>query len=263
MAPAPNLAHQSFSIASPDGPVQFTTDDLAFWLQYAARICINYGTQIGASAAILIVQLLVTKAKKRRSAVFILNSVSLVLNFIRLVLGCLYYTGPFYAPYVYFTADFSVVPTSAKATSIATNVMTWLLLICVETSLVFQIHVVCAVNREAQRFWLTSVAACVAMLPVALRLASVVLTSKSTLDLDTNIDIEWLNSGVNISTTISICFFCLVFLYKLGWAVRQRHKLGLTQFGPMQAIFIMGCQTLIIPGMFSSQRIPDAKLTGL
>jgi pheromone alpha factor receptor len=49
---------------------------------------------------------------------------------------------------------------------------------------------------------------------------------------------------------ISICVFSSVFCTKLGLAIRSRRSLGLKQFGAMQIIFIMGCQTLTIPGKF-------------
>ncbi len=50
-----------------------------------------------------------------------------------------------------------------------------------------------------------------------------------------------------ITTTISVCVFCAMFVAKLGVAMKERKKLGIKQFGPMRVLFIMGCQTMFIP----------------
>lgn len=54
----------------------------------------------------------------------------------------------------------------------------------------------------------------------------------------------------------NICFFTSIFNFKLWIAIRRREALGLPSFGPLQIIFIMGCQTMIVPGEF---RPPLAK----
>ena len=254
------MANQSFSEAdylnqiltlqTPDGEMQFGMSDLQYYVYYALRICINLGTQIGASAALLIVLILLTRADKRCSTIFIINAIALPMNIIRIVLGACYYTGPFYDPYRYFSNDFSSVPRTAFGVPIAASVFTLLLLILVEASLIFQIRIASVTVREIERFWLMVVSISVAMVAIGFRFPLVVVSSKATLDLQSTIDFGWLASATNITTTISICFFCAIFLFKLGLAIHQRRKLGIRKFGPMQAIFIMGCQTLLVPGKY-------------
>jgi pheromone alpha factor receptor len=60
----------------------------------------------------------------------------------------------------------------------------------------------------------------------------------------------WLAKAKDISLTLSICFFSIIFCAKLGWSLRERRKLGMKQFGSMQIIFIGGFQTMFIPGKF-------------
>ena len=60
----------------------------------------------------------------------------------------------------------------------------------------------------------------------------------------------WMGKANNITTAMSICWFCAVFVGKLGMSIRERRRLGVGQWGPTQIIFVMGCQTLVVPGMF-------------
>lgn len=246
---------QSFTLRMADGtPVEVTLDDLDSFILYSVQICINFAAQLGASLILLIVLLLLTKPEKRRAPVFITNTLSLAVNFIRNILLCLYFTGPFNEVYAYFAQDYSQVHQSDYAKSVTATVLTLLLLVCVEISLVFQVRVVCVTLRVAYRQAILAVSVLVAFLAVAFRFALCVENSIYIVTLNATTGLARLGSAANITTTISICWFCAVFVIKLGIALQQRKKLGLGQFGPMQIIFIMGCQTLIIPG-----KQPDLK----
>ncbi|KAI9663642.1 MAG: hypothetical protein M1821_007132 [Bathelium mastoideum] len=141
---------QQFTILLPDQtPMNVTVDDIQDLVSYAANDSINYGSQIGSSLVLLVILLLVTKAEKRRSLVFILNTTALLLNFIRCVVISLYCTGPWWNWYSQLIGDFDNVPTSQYATSIAGVVLTFLLIVCLETSLILQVHVVCVTAKAA------------------------------------------------------------------------------------------------------------------
>ena len=240
---------QTFTLLFQDGtPFNVTIPDLDDFILYSVQICINYAAQLGASLILLIVLALLTKSEKRTSPVFILNSISLALNFIRNVLQCLYFTGPFSEVYAYFSQDYSRVPQSAYSTSVAATVFTFLLLVCIEVSLLLQTQVVCVTLRKVYRQMVFLLSAAVALLAIAFRLALCISNARATYGLTTLVSLTWLTSTTNIVTSISIFWFSVVFLTKLGFALHQRRKFGLRRFGPMQIIFIMGCQTLIIPG---------------
>ena len=240
---------QSFTLVQGDGtPFNVTIPEVDDFILYSLQICINYAAQLGASIVLLIMLALLTKPEKRTSTIFILNSVSLAFNIIRNVLQCLYFTGPFNETYAYFAGDFSRVPTSAYAVSITATLFTFLLLISIEISLCLQVQVVCVTLREVYRQIIFAVSTAVAMVAIGFRLALLVLNSQSTLSLTYLLPLDWLTSATNITTTTSICWFCAVFVTKLGFALRQRRKLGIRSFGPMQILFVVGCQTLIIPG---------------
>lgn len=240
---------QPVTLLLPDGTsFNITLRDVDEYASYGIRICINYSSQIGASIVLLLVLLMLTKPDKRRSPIFILNALSLALNAIRSLLQCFYFTGAFNHPYAYFAMDYSRVPATQYQISIAGVVLTFLLLVCIEVSLVLQVRVVCITLRNITRFGITILSAVVAMVAIGFRFALTVVNSRSIAATEDFGHWAWLAHANNITTTISVCFFCAIFIAKLGSALIERRKLGLKQFGPMQIIFIMGCQTLIIPG---------------
>jgi pheromone alpha factor receptor len=57
--------------------------------------------------------------------------------------------------------------------------------------------------------------------------------------------------SAHITQAVAVWVYAVIFTWKLGVAIVQRRRMRMTQFGPMQIIFIMGCQTLIVPGMSS------------
>ena len=240
---------QSFTLQASDGSsFNVSIPDLDYFVNYNNQICINYGAQIGASVVLLIVLLLLSKSDKRTSPVFILNVSTLALNVVRNVLQCLYFTGPFTEAYAVFSGDFSRVQTGDYASSVTATVFTLLVLLCVEISLCLQTHVVCKTMRQLYRRIVFAASVVIALLALALRLAYCIENSIYIVEAKGEGPLHRLGSATTITETISICWFSLVFVTKLAFALNDRRKLGLVQFGPMQIIFIMGCQTLIIPG---------------
>ena len=240
---------QSFTLRMADGtPFNVSVPDLDDFILYEVRCCINYGAQLGASLLLFVVLLLLTKPDKRASAIFLLNCASLSLSFVRSLLQSLYFVSGFAKTYAYFGNDFSRVPRGDYAQSIASDVLTMLLLVCVEVSLLLQTRVVCKTLARTLRYAITTVSCVAALLAVGFRLGLVVENSKSIMAAGSFASFAWLASATNITATISICLFCAVFATKLGFALRERTKMGMKQFAPMRIIFIMGCQTMVIPG---------------
>ncbi|PYI07897.1 hypothetical protein BO78DRAFT_81561 [Aspergillus sclerotiicarbonarius CBS 121057] len=243
---------QNVTMHTADGtPFEVNVQAIDEFLQYCIRICINYSAQLGASIVLLVILLLLTRPEKRRSSVFILNSSALLSNIARLVCQILYFTSDFVRVYPTFAGDYSRVPTSAYANSIIAVVFYTLLVICIEASLVLQVQVICANLGHVYRHILLTFSIVVALIPVGFRMALMVQNAISIMSAESNKLLIWLSSTENIVFTISICFFCAVFVTKLGFAIRQRRRLGVRDFGPMKVIFVMGCQTLVIPAFFS------------
>ncbi|GLA03005.1 hypothetical protein AnigIFM60653_002576 [Aspergillus niger] len=243
---------QNVTFHTGDGtPFEVNVQEIDTFLQYCIQICTNYGAQLGASIVLFVILLLLTRPEKRSSSVFILNCAALLSNVGRLFCQILYFTTDFVRVYAYFSGDFSRVPTSAYANSVIAVVFYTILVICIEASLVLQVQVICANLGRVYRQILLSLSIVVALIPVGFRMAMMVENAIAIMAAESSIPLIWLQSAENITATISICFFSAIFVAKLGFAIRQRRRLGVRDFGPMKVIFIMGCQTLVIPATFS------------
>jgi len=249
-APAFNPYTQNFTLLMADGitPFQVGIPDLDNFVLYNIQVSINYATQIGASIVMLAVVILVTRESKRRSSLFFINVISLILSVIRSLLQTLYWVGPFNESYAYFSGDYSAVPNSAYSNSIASIVITLLLLCTVELSLVMQTQVVCTTLKEGHRLVIVALSLLITLLTIGFRFGDMVQNAKAIVDLVPTY--SWLASAALIMETISIWYYCLIFVGKLSLTLYQRKKLGLRQWGPMQIICIMGGCTMVIPCKF-------------
>ncbi|KAF2238063.1 hypothetical protein EV356DRAFT_573657 [Viridothelium virens] len=242
---------QQITILLPDQtPMNITIDDIQEIVSYAAQVSINYGSQIGASLILLVIALLVSKIEKWRSINFILNTLALLLDFIRSVIISLYCTGPWWNWYSVLSGDFDNVPDSAYATSVAGTVLTFLLVLCLQASLINQVYVVCATARTLYKTCIMITTGIVALVVTGFQFANTILTAREALVQEVGPWDDRIASATTITLTIGICFFSLVFVLKLAYQIRERHRLGLKQFGPMQILVVMGCQTLIVPVIF-------------
>ncbi|KAJ5579547.1 uncharacterized protein N7459_005532 [Penicillium hispanicum] len=246
----PNTQQVTFRYAN-GHPFNVSVSALDEFAQYNVRVCINYGCQLGASIVLLVILLLLTRREKRASAVFLLNGLALLFNITRLLFEVIHFTTGFEHVYPYFSYDYSSVKRSAYVISVLSVVLETLLVICVESSLVLQVQVVCATLRRRYRRALLGVSVLMALVPIGFRMGWMVENNIYIMMVADMTPIWWLESATNIVITISICFFCAVFVSKLGYAIKQRSRLGVRDFGPMKVIFVCGCQTMTIPALFS------------
>ncbi len=252
---------QTFTLEDATGtPFNVSLAELDAWRLFGSQECIAMGVQVGACAILLCVLLLLTKPDKRASPVFILNSLALVFDIIRCVLESVYWTGPFVSTYGYFGEDFSQVPSGVYAQQVTGTVCTMLMQICIEISLCIQAHVVCVNLRQIHRRAILAMSILIALAALAVRFALMVENDIYIVKAKQEDALGMLDDAANITTTICICWFCAIFVGKLGIALRERTKLGLKQFGPMQIIFIVGCQTLLVPGTYHIEQSSMPKL---
>ncbi|KAJ5422750.1 Fungal pheromone mating factor STE2 GPCR [Penicillium cf. griseofulvum] len=204
---------------------------LDVFVMYNVRVCINYGCQFGASFTLLVILLLLTQSDKRRSAVFIMNGLALFFNSGRLLFQVIHFSTAFEQVYPYVSGDYSSVPWTAYAVSIVAVVLTTLVVVCIEVSLVIQVHVVCSTLRRRYRHPLLVLSVLVALVPIGFRSAWMIANCNAIITLTYMSGIWWIESATNISVT--------------------RRRLGVCEFGPMKVIFVMGCQTMVVPAIFS------------
>jgi pheromone alpha factor receptor len=251
---------QSFNLTRGDGTT-FVTDmaTLDYLRTYGTRLAINYGSQIGASILLLLVLIVLTKAEKRKSGIFIMNTICLFVNTCRTIVQALWLTGNWFHPYAFLSFDSSHINRGDIANSVTANVLTMILYIGVMISLSLQVWIVCITTPKLQRFLIMGVTTLIALIACSYRFAITVISTQQTIAMNPD-GMEPYQDMLTITTvltTTAIWSYCAVFTFKLGFAIVQRRRLGMTQFGPMQIIFIMGCQTMVIPGASSTPPRPQ------
>lgn len=251
-----NPYQQVIPLVTSDGiRFKITMDEVDAYVQNGVVSCIDFGAQLGASVVTLVMLLLLTRAQKRRSVVFILNVTALCLTIPRLVCDVLFFTGAFFEAYAFFSGDYARVGPSDYATSILAMVLEALVVIVILCSLFMQTMAICANLSTLKKSIFLGLSALIAAVTTGFRLAQMVLNAQYTMQKLPFTDYIWLEKANTIIMTLSICFFSTIFMYKLAFSIYRRRQLGIRQFGPMQALFIMSCQTMIVPG--KSEQIKD------
>ena len=245
---------QDFTIIEPDGvtPLVVSVDSIRSVQWNTALQSIMEGTQIGAALILLLALCLMTKTDKRRSLVFILNATALLLVALRGIFSCLVYTSAFYDWYNWQLHWYEGV-SGAKTVSAFAEFWTFMLILTIEMSLVLQVRIVCCNLSPFKRHLINISNVLAAIATVCVRFALMIM------NIDWNImNIENENgwqfsristfaSAANITLVISIGYSAVVFCAKLALAIEARRSMGMKQFGPMQIIFVMGCQTMCTP----------------
>jgi pheromone alpha factor receptor len=248
---------QHFELTRSDGTaIELSVDQIDGMRVYLATLATTYGAQFGATFTLLLVLLLLTRAEKRKSSIFIINVSCLTANAIRCVLLSCYTTSTLMNPYLQLAGEFGHVTKRDLATTVTANIFTVIVMILVMISLSIQTWVVCVTTAPFQRYIIMGATTIVALVAAGYRAAFVILNVRETLNFEfasANIRIY---QDTYIAQAAAIWFFSCIFTYKLGHAIHQRRKLKMPQFGPMQIVFIMGCQTMLIPGSFAFPTYP-------
>lgn len=201
--------------------------------------------------------MLVTRKEKLLSMVFMVNALALLFVTIRGIIFLCVITGPLYNFYRYTLSYYNDMG-NAKANSAAGEVITCLLTILVQLSLVLQVQIVCCNLEDWKRRGIMALSGLSAFTASAVRFALMVLNIHWNI---LNVERESqrtfntlgkVASASNITFVISIGISAIIFSGKLWFAIRNRRALGIKQFGAMQIIFVMGCQTMLTPRKSSS-----------
>jgi pheromone alpha factor receptor len=252
--PTPDLDRWTQNIYLIDGHgdnVTLSMKDMDAYRLFGFRLAINYGCQVGASIMLLLVLLLLTRAEKRKSYIFVLNASCLFLNTIRCILLCTWVTSGYNNPYSLLVEDYSRITSGDKATQVAQHIITALVTIMVLVSLCSQVWIVCVTTPPLQRNIIMGVTSTIGCVALGYRLAAVYFDTKTSLasqSMDSYLEVVAITY---VLQAVSIWVFSCVFICKLGHAMWKRHRLNMPQFGPMQVVFIMGCQTMLVPGTFA------------
>jgi len=258
-----NPYEQSFYLTLADGVSkgEASLADINILRQLSVYQAISQGAQIGAAAILLTAIVLMTKSAKRRSWVFIMNALALFLVVVRGIFQLAVVTGPFYEFFRWETSHYTDTG-HAKAVSICGEVAAFLLTFAIEMSLFMQVRIVCCNLSNPRRAFINIANGLIIFLAICMRFVVMVLSVNwgiANLENQQGWQYALINkmaSAANICLVISIGFSTVIFTAKLALAIRSRRSMGMKQFGPMQIIFIMGCQTMLTPRKSVQDYVP-------
>lgn len=240
---------QNITILMADGvtPVTVNIVEMDNYFHYNMVSCISLGTQIGASVIMFFVLTILTKASKRHTPVFILNALSLILSFLRALLLVLYFTSPWDETYRAFTDDFSTVPRSAYAVSIAGDVIPIIMTATVNMSLVIQAHAVCKHMAEKYRYTMSVISVLVFLSTLGFRFTQAITNSMAIMNATSYISQAMIREATLVTETVSIWYFSFIFTGKLVYTLHTRRRHGWRQWSAVRILTAMGGCTMIIP----------------
>nr|POF11614.1 pheromone alpha factor receptor [Quercus suber] len=248
---------QNFVLLLPDGKTQFIANLEDFNLLQASQLNqgIIYGAQIGITALLLVIMLMMTKPDKRRSLVFVLNSLALLIILVRTIMAACLLGGPFFNFYIFELGWYPHAKTISHyiRISVATESLGVLVNCSIFASLMLQVHVICCTLTRTKHKIVMGFCGLVILMVCSIRLTLAVMNSKwSIVGLRTTTMAQWdtiqrMASASNIATVTCIATFSAIFNTKLVMAMMIRRKLKIQQYGPMQIIFVMGLQTMFVP----------------
>ncbi|KAF8545465.1 GPCR fungal pheromone mating factor, partial [Trichophaea hybrida] len=243
---------QPITIFYRDGTnLTLTLSDFNTANQAALAYCSIFAAQIGACLILLAIVGLLTSREKRRTLLFACNILALVTVIFRSFLAMEFYLGPFYDTYRFMSGDYYDIPSGARYTQIASTMGSLLLKSVVQFSLILQLRVVYGSSPKLN-LAMTLGTSVIAMAAIALFFKVTVDSAKKIMEPAVGVySGDWTYPAAKAMFAVSICIFCLIFVIKLGYAIRRRRILGLRAFGPLQIIFTVGCQTMVIPAAFS------------
>ncbi|KAK0940170.1 pheromone alpha factor receptor [Friedmanniomyces endolithicus] len=253
--------NQTFILAGPDGTTAYpaSVGDILTLNTLCISQSIIFGVQVGVTGLLAVILMLMTKRDKRQSAVFLLNAASLLAIFIRNVLACIALNSLFYNFYNWELHYYPVGAALTRAMDInaTAEVLGIIINALIYSSLVLQIRIVCCTLTHTAKIGIVVVSAVVGFTALTIRFALAVLNIEYNIfgiDSTTAQQFQLLGhvaKANNVITVVAIAFFSAIFVVKLAFAIHLRRKLNMKQFGPMQIIFVMGCQTMFVPLIFA------------
>lgn len=241
----------NITVQDPQHPFNSTVGFLRFQTYATTSQTLNHAMQAGACFVGLMVVLVLAKPEKRFTLVYLSNVIALASCFIGVFCNSLYYILVYRDPIVTIAPQYAHghIPTSALANNVISQLSLAIAVIAIEVSLLKQAMTVTKSTVEGiSRSIIYVFIACVTAAAVLSRLIFTV----ETLIIQFRAQFSphhHLQMATEIIFASSVASVSLILVWKLAVTVYSRRKLGVTKFGPTQIIFIMFCQTMIIPSM--------------
>ena len=149
--------------------------------------------------------------------------------------------------YTYFTNDTAELTKSDFATSVAGTVMPLLMTVFINMSLALQAHTVCKLMTRKKYYAIFFLSCTILLLALAFRFTECVTNAMAITSDSTYYNQDWITTGTLATEAISIWWFSGLFMWKLGWTIWTRKKMGWSNLKMLDFLMIMGGCTMIIP----------------
>lgn len=230
-----------------------TVDDINYIQADAVKHGIIYGCAIGLCSVFMI--MLCLFSSRRKSVFFMLNQLTLTLMIIRSALCLNYLLGPFNTIDYIITGDVPRRAHNAYMVSVTANSIQVPLIATTLISFVFQVNQIFkSPEMRLLRFAIVGVMSSLSAVVIALYLyKSVIFAQESKIDYDRNYTPKhtatWVNNLPFLMFSVAVNLCSIALLAKLVIAIKLRRKLGLRRFDKFHILFIVSCQTLVIPSV--------------
>lgn len=244
-----DLLVQNITIITVEGPSELSLTNIESFYKYKLLLATFFALRVGCSFVTALMLFLVVKNRTR--PIYILNMTSLFFLFMNSTLYLGYLFSSYSSIASNFTGSYALGTKIETGVSVTCSLFQLLLYTSVLLSLILQVRAVFP-QRSASCTTATAVVGAFGLVAFVFNLlfiigrvinavdSSIVMFSNSHFAL-----ILPTLSQIFIAATIAVT--SIILIGKLLFAIRMRQILGLRQFGPMEIIFIMSTQTLVLP----------------
>jgi pheromone alpha factor receptor len=244
------LDTQSFNVTGLDGtPTTLSLVDIDLYVYMMVVAGVVYGFCVGFVGMQIIVLVMLTDAKKMRRPIIVLNLVSLILFEIRALMNTIELCAPFFTgigeTFIGAVAQYTINPYIANTLALFVQPFLYMSIIA---SLILQVRVVFSSEifvRKILTIFLCLFGSVLLAFEIAYCVYNIIANFQQAVTVN---EPAWLYPVTEDLFLTFLGISSLIFLYKLGITIRMRRRLGLKRFGPLQILFIMSAQCLVIPG---------------
>jgi pheromone alpha factor receptor len=244
------LDNQTFNVTGLDGSpttLTFSGINAETYLVGVEAACAGFA--IGFASMLFIVLLLLAQSKVRKP-IFCLNLASLLLVTIREILVISILCQPTVGVGEFFLGAMAQYSNTIWSADVLSIILGAILYTTIMTSLVLQVRVVFAAEPRTRMIF-TIVGGIAVLLESGFVQAWAIFDIIAIFHRST-VRPFWVYTTIRIFFCGFVGVACLIFLYKLGLTIYRRRKMGMNikKFGPLQIIFVMFCQCLVVPVIF-------------
>ncbi|KAF3933109.1 hypothetical protein ABW19_dt0200088 [Dactylella cylindrospora] len=251
--PSPNMFNphtNPITYFFPDGTnMTFTMADIDEFRHDQLFTDSIFSSQIGAAFVVICVMLCITHFEKRKTPIFALNVFNLLIVIVRGILFVHYYSGPLARTYTTFSWDVSDVPASEINASLASSVMSLLLMIGTQISLLLQIRICYALSPRSKGMILATCSSVSATATAAYISLGVYIIQLGDKPPDPRI-VKWAIPTVTALVALSIVVYSGFFSWRMFRSVQNRRRMGFTGLGSLETLLLSGFQCLFFPAIF-------------